>query len=129
MSAQNAAHLLTSLGKDDGEEEGVTRRRKPKNPEPESAAPSETTEAQRRAEERRVLIEDQPALQEVSRLTVRRAPEPKCKVSVDLPWTVKQALDDLCARDRRGPKLEITDALTAHLTARGITIQNWNADV
>lgn len=110
MSTQNADAFLRAVGHDDGEEEGVTRRRRQPAEPPAVRAPQDT--------------QSEP-LTAAFTPPVRRSPEPKQKVSVDLRWSLKQALDALCERDRRGPKAELNEALEAHLRAKGIDIPEW----
>lgn len=65
-----------------------------------------------------------PGVPEGPRIT-RVRPEPKHKISVNIPLTVKEALEALYARDRLGPQTEITNALLAHLASKGITKEEW----
>lgn len=52
--------------------------------------------------------------------------EPVHKTSVDLRWTLKQALAKLVERDKRGPKAEINEALELWLRVKGIDVPEWN---
>jgi hypothetical protein len=124
----DANAFLAVLGKDDDEDD-VPRRRKKKTPAPEpEAAPAPVEDAapitasQARAKERRTRVED-VALPVVPKR--RPMPEPVHKTSVDLLLTLKQGLADLCDRDHTGPKLELNEALRAHLEAKGIHVQTW----
>lgn len=145
--------FLTSLGKDQGDEDELPRRRKktaeapapapaaPADPAPAEAAPApdeapseapapeqatpEPTPSQRRAAQRRTQVED-VVIPGVPVVGARpRVPEPVHKTSVDLRWSLKMALQELVERDRRGPKAELNDALEAWLTAKGIEIPEW----
>jgi len=164
--SQNATSFLTALGKDD-EEDDVPRRKTRKkatapdeSPAPQAEAPTEApapeqpapapavapeplTPSQRRAAQRRTVVEDDGAASsqdaELAQLiqTVQDAllpenrdtpasNEPVHKTSVDLRWTLKQGLAELVARDRRGPKAELNDALALWLQIKGIDVPKWN---
>lgn len=96
----DANSFLSVLGKGDEDEDDVPRRRK-KTPPPQEA-PAASTEPAR-----------------------YRVPEPVHKTSVDLLFTLKRGLQELCDRDRRGPKAELNEALRNHLLAKGIDVKTW----
>lgn len=133
---QNAAGFLNALGKDDDEDDVPRRRKKkaaaaPVDTAPPAPAEEAPTPGPEQAPAPAPVAVAAPAVDvpipgtpEVS-APKRRRPEPVHKTSVDLRLTLKDALADLCERDRRGPKAELNEALEAHLRAKGIEIEEW----
>jgi pyruvate/2-oxoglutarate dehydrogenase complex dihydrolipoamide acyltransferase (E2) component len=112
------------------------------DPDPAPQAAAAPTPSQQRAAERRAVIEPDglagvpPELAALIQ-TVQDAlapdsgpglasDEPVHKTSVDLRWTLKKGLADLVARDRRGPKAELNDAVELWLHIKGIDVPKWN---
>lgn len=136
MKAQN---LLNSLGKDT--EDDVPRKRRPKAPADTPApdptdmvaanatllelASHEPSTPEATAAEQAAIAKAIAAREANQAARQPRMPEPVHKTSVDLRWSLKQALMVLCERDRRGPKAELNDALEAWLKAQGIDIPTW----
>lgn len=52
----------------------------------------------------------------------RRRKPPRDKLTVNVPVGLKRALEDLAYRDDTHIQDEVTEALTQHLTSRGVTI-------
>lgn len=135
--SQNASSFLSALGKDD--EDDVPRKRRARKqaaaaPAAEdSAAPEAPTEdpGPEQAPAPAAVAVPAPAADvpipgtPVVEAPRRRRPEPVHKTSVDLRLSLKDGLQALCDRDRRGPKAELNDALEAWLKAKGIEIEEW----
>lgn len=110
----DANAFLAVLGKDDDEDDVPRRRKKKATAKPEAApAPVEDAAPAPRPVTASPLVSRRPM------------PEPVHKTSVDLLLTLKQGLAELCDRDHTGPKLELNEALRAHLEAKGIHVQTW----
>jgi hypothetical protein len=113
--SSNAGSFLAALGPD---EEEPTKPRRPRSAVPPQAVPANALDP--------APTDPAPAAPAPpTGRTRRRRPEPKHKITVNVPITVKEAMEELYARDHVGPQGELEHALRAHLAAKGIVIESW----